>query len=53
VGGLDYRQSASIGFDRLESASINLDWLRLTHRGNVAPGERGAFSLKPTAKSVV
>jgi len=56
VSGSDYRQSASIGFNRLQSASIglDLDWLRLTHRGNiapgVAPGERGAFSLKPTAK---
>jgi len=38
--------------NRLQPASINLDWFRLTHRRNVAPGERGAFSLKPTAKSV-
>src|SRR5471030_1067263 len=42
---------SSTGCNRLQSTSIGFDWLRLTHRGNVAPGERGAFSLKPTAKS--
>lgn len=37
-------QWASIGFNQPRLASIDAS-------GNVAPGERGAFSLKPTAKS--